>query len=67
MYLNSTITDKAEMNDGFFKPTFSPEAVQEADRMEVWSSSFKDDGGDFNVFKLMSGDNILEEQSISGY
>ena len=67
MYLSSTVTDKAEMIDGWFPYTFSPEALQEAERMEVWSSSFKDDGDDFNVYKLISGNKIVAEQKIKGY
>ena len=68
MYLSSTVTNKEEMADGgCFLPVFSAESINEADRMEVWCSSFKDSGADYNVFKLISGDSTIAERRMEGY
>ena len=68
MYLCDTITDKKEMAGlNLLGILFSPTKINKADRLEVWSSSFKDDGGDFNMFRLMDGETIIAEKRQEGY
>lgn len=66
MYLVETIQDKKRMSGGFL-PTFKQEEIDKADRLEVWGSSFNEDGGDYNIFKLMQGDTVVARKIISGY
>jgi hypothetical protein len=41
--------------------------VQEADRLEVWGSSFTDSGPDWCEYRLMRGDVAVAEGRTSGY
>ena len=69
MYLNETITDKEKM----LKPNFmtelaiTPAQLEQADRLEVWSSSFNDPGPDFSEFRLMAGQERLAAFRQGGY
>jgi len=67
MYLYQTITDKDKMQDGgMFMPVFKQADIDKADRMEVWASSFKDAGEDYNIFKLMLGNDTITERRMGG-
>ena len=76
MYLLQTYNKADETNTHTFQmmackspfgPNFSTYQVDNADSMEVWSSSFEDKGEDFNEFRLMKGNEIIENRTISGY
>lgn len=69
MYLSDTITDKARMAKPAFgsTATFPADLVSKADRVEIHSSSFEDPGEDWNLFKLMAGEQCLASFRQSGY
>lgn len=56
MYLNEIITDKINMLHPSFQVEFTKAEVEQADRVEVWSSEFNDPGPDCNQFLLIGGD-----------
>ena len=75
MYLYETITEKSRMVNGFIPkymkgfmiPKFNDNHISEADRMEVWASSFKDDSSDFCEFRLIKNNEIIANERVSGY
>lgn len=50
-----------------FGPGFAKEEIAQADRMEVWCSSFGDPGSDFNEFRLLKDNSVLASRRIEGY
>lgn len=66
-YLYQTIHDVKSMEEPFFGVTFPPAQVAEADRLEVWASSFQEGGGDYSEFRLMKGETQVAVKRISGY
>jgi len=68
MYLYDTITDKKEMAGlNLLGILFSPTKLNKADRLEIWSSEMMEEGGDFNIFRLMDGKTIIAEKRQEGY
>ena len=51
-----------------FGPGFSDEVIERLHTLEIWHSSFKDPGDDYNLFKAFSatGELIAEKRS-EGY
>lgn len=66
MYLYETKTGEAMQGDGFFSPRFDEEQIKQADRVEVWATSFND-AGEYCEFRLMKGDKVLAKSQIRGY
>jgi len=66
MYLVETITKKEAMV-GSFMPAFDKQAVAEADKLEVWGSSFADGGEDFTEFRLIKAGTVICKKCMSGY
>jgi len=50
-----------------FGPGFTPGEVSEATRMEVWGSSFKDDGDDYCEFRLFKDNELIATRRVEGY
>jgi hypothetical protein len=70
MYLVDTITDKKKIKRDPMITMFVsfPEAqVDEADRLEVWGSSFKDNGDDCCEYRLMNGEKLVATRTMKGY
>lgn len=70
MYLVDTITDKNKIKRDPMVTMFVsfPEAdVDRADRLEVWGSSFKDNGDDCCEYRLMNDDKLVSKKIVRGY
>jgi hypothetical protein len=76
MYLYSTkiLDNDLEVSKAFwiFRKTDNPpetllDQFREADRLEVWASSFKDEGEDFCEFRLIKDDKTVLTQRANGY
>lgn len=50
-----------------FGPGFSPADASDATRMEVWGSSFSEDGTDYCEFRLYKDDQLLGTRRVEGY
>jgi len=48
-------------------PQVDPAIVAEADKLEVWHTSFNDPGPDYNEFRLYKGDKLLASRKQYGY
>jgi hypothetical protein len=48
-------------------PHFDRGAVETADRMEIWGSSFSDPGDDYTEFVLFAGDHEVARKRVAGY
>jgi hypothetical protein len=58
------------MGNGFFGDMLKFCGVtipNEATRCEVWSSSFKDEGSDFNEFRFFNDDKLIKTNRVNGY
>ena len=66
MYLYETKTGDGMQGDGFFQPCFKQEQLKEADRLEVWATSFND-ANEYCDFRLMKDDKVVAESTIGGY
>ena len=71
MYLQFKMIDTQEIIDEAtrsvpFGPGFSRELAVQADKMEVWCSSF-DDKDEFCEFKLYKKDQVIAKRRIDGY
>ena len=70
MYLVDTITDKnAIKRDPMVTMfvSFPEEEVDKSDRLEIWGSSFKDNGDDCCEYRLMKGKETLVKRTVKGY
>ena len=72
MHLYETKTNKKqilEMQNDYemWKPEFPDTMIDMADRLEIWCSSFNDAGEDFCEYRLMLGDNILDQRKVAGF
>jgi len=50
-----------------FGPTFSQEQVDQADRLEVWGSSFTDAGEDFCEYRLFEKGQQIATKRVAGF
>jgi len=50
-----------------FGPGFSSEQAEEADKLEVWGSSFNDPGPDYCAFKLLKAGEVVAERTVGGF
>ena len=48
-------------------PGLSELAAQQVDKLEVWGSSFADEGEDWCEFKVFSGDHLVGKWRVDGY
>lgn len=71
MYLSKTYTNddlyiQATMSKPF-GPDFSKEQLKDANSMEIWHSSFSDEGDDFTEFRLLKDGKTVHTKRIQGY
>jgi hypothetical protein len=50
-----------------FGPAFNAEDFEDADRLQVYGSSFADVGIDYCEFLIMKGTEILKRKKVEGY
>lgn len=50
-----------------FGPAFTDEQINQADKLEVWGSSFNDPGDDFCEFRLMKNNKIIFSKRVDGF
>jgi len=50
-----------------FSPEFTEEEVKDADKIEVWATSFNDEGPDYCEFRLMKKDQVISSKRVDGY
>jgi hypothetical protein len=65
--IESTADKKRMMTRPPFGPGFTETQAADADMMEVWASSFSDDGSDFCEFRLLSGGSVTTTRRVDGY
>jgi len=70
-YLINEVTGDDVVKEATTKPPFGPgfneKLAQQADRMEIWGSTFKDPGPDWCRFKLFNGEEELATVTVNGY
>ena len=54
-------------NKIFLRDSVPAEVAKEADRLEVWGSSFQDDGADFCEFRFFKNDQLIHKVKVDGY
>lgn len=64
--IQPTLTEEA-MKRKPFGPGFSKILAETADRMEVWGTSFDDDGPDCCVFRLFKGNKEIATTTVNDY
>ena len=68
MYLVDTIpVSHGQPEKPYFGVQFGPDELKDADRIEVWGSSFEDAGGDFCRYQIMRENEVLYQIEDSGY
>lgn len=70
MYLHQTLTplEAVQVFRAFAIPCpVKPEVLASARKIEVWSSSFKDAGPDFNEVRIVDSKGNLHKCVIGGY
>jgi hypothetical protein len=67
MYLFETINNKPGATSAMATFGVRPPDDLDFDTVEVWSSSFKDPGPDFNEFRLFKDGQKVETYRINGY
>lgn len=71
MFLGSTITgasiSEVACAKAPFGPGFQTEVVELANKLEVWHSSFADDGEDFTEFRLLNDTEEITSRRVRGY
>jgi hypothetical protein len=50
-----------------FGPRFSDEEVDKSDKLEVWGTSFDDEGDDYCEFRLLKENEIISTKRVDGY
>ncbi len=69
MFLKHTVTvnvERAATEEPPMGPGFSPAEAVEADRMEVWATTMKEDG-ERCEFRLFKGQTFLGTRTMLGY
>jgi len=49
------------------KDGLTMEQIQDADKIEVWATSFNDEGPDYCEFRLMKKDQVISSKRVDGY
>jgi hypothetical protein len=70
-YLGKTVTGEAVKAEATSRPPFGPgfseEKAAEADKLEIWHSSFTDPGEDFTEFVLYKNNEQIDSAMVGGY
>jgi hypothetical protein len=67
MYLYDSKHGDAMQGDGLTQPRFDNLSILKADRLDIWASSFDDEGPDHTDFRLMKGDEFITSSKMMGY